>query len=150
MLGSDIKVSYRYTFAVVWLLSRVWVPVTPWTAVHLVSLLLKLRSIESVMPFKHLLLCRPLLLLPSIFPNIRSFPVSQFFESGGQRIGVSASASVLPMNIQDWFPWGWTAWISLQSQETLKSLLQHHSLNVSVLLLSLLNYSSTLTSVLFR
>ena len=96
---------------------------------------------SSVVPFSS---------CPQSFPASGSFPVSQFFASGGQRIGVSASASVLPMNIQDWFPWGWTAWISLQSQETLKSLLQHHSLNVSVLLLSLLNYSSTLTSVHFR
>ena len=48
------------------------------------------------------------------FPASGSFPVSQFFASGGQSIGVSASASVLPMNIQDWFPLGWTGWISLQ------------------------------------
>ena len=48
------------------------------------------------------------------FPASRSFPMCQFFTSGGQRIGVSASASVLPMNIQDWFPLGWTGWISLQ------------------------------------
>ena len=48
------------------------------------------------------------------FPASRSFPVSWFFTSGGQSIGVSASASVLPMNIQDWFPLGWTGWISLQ------------------------------------
>ena len=60
--------------------------------------------------------CHPLLLLPSIFPSIRGFPMSQFFTSGGQSIGVSASASVLPMNIQDWFPLGWTGWISLQSK----------------------------------
>ena len=50
------------------------------------------------------------------FPASGSFPVSQFFTSGGQNIGVSASASVLPMNIQDWFPLGWTGWISLQSK----------------------------------
>ena len=50
------------------------------------------------------------------FPASGSFPMSQFFESGGQSIGVSASASVLPMNIQDWFPLGWTDWISLQSK----------------------------------
>ena len=48
------------------------------------------------------------------FPASRSFPMSQFFTSGGQRIGASASASVLPMNIQDWFPLGWTGWISLR------------------------------------
>ena len=49
-------------------------------------------------------------------PASGSFPMSQFFASGGQTIGVSASASVLPMNIQDWFPLGWTGWISLQSK----------------------------------
>ena len=50
------------------------------------------------------------------FPASGSFPMSQFFTSGGQSIGVLASASVLPMNIQDWFPLGWTGWISLQSK----------------------------------
>ena len=50
------------------------------------------------------------------FPASGSFPMSQFFASGGQSIGVSASASVLPMNIQDWFPLGLTGWISLQSK----------------------------------
>ena len=73
----------------------------------------KLMSIESVMPSNHLILCRPLLFsLFQSFPASGSFPVSQFFASGGQSIGVSASASVLPMNIQDWFPSGWTGWIS--------------------------------------
>ena len=74
-------------------------------------------SIESGMPSNHLILCRPLLLLPSAFPSIRVFfPVSQFFTAGGQSIGASASASVLPMNIQDWFPLGLTGSISFQSQ----------------------------------
>ena len=50
------------------------------------------------------------------FPASGFFPMSQFFASGGQSIGVSASASVLPITIQDWFPWGWTGWISLQSK----------------------------------
>ena len=50
------------------------------------------------------------------FPASGSFPMSQLFASGGQSIGVSASASVLPMNIQDWFPLGWNGWISLQSK----------------------------------
>ena len=50
------------------------------------------------------------------FPASGSFPVSHFFPSGGQSIGVSASASVPPMNIQDWFPLGWTGWISLESK----------------------------------
>ena len=61
---------------------------------------------SSVVPFS----CR------QSFPASASFPVSHFFTSGGQSIGVSASASVLPMNIQDWFPLGWTGWISLQSK----------------------------------
>ena len=51
------------------------------------------------------------------FPTSGSFPMSQFFASGGQSIGVSASVKVLPMNIQDWFPLGWTGWISLLSKE---------------------------------
>ena len=50
------------------------------------------------------------------FPASGSFQMNQFFASGGQSIGISASASVLPMNIQDWFPLGWTSWISLQSK----------------------------------
>ena len=62
---------------------------------------------SSIGPFSSCLQC---------FPASGSFPVSQFFTSGGQSIGVSALASVLPMNIQDWFPLGWTGWISLQSK----------------------------------
>ena len=56
------------------------------------------------------------LLLPSIFSSIRVFPMSQLFASGGQSIGASASALVLPMNIQDWFPLGLTGWVSLLSK----------------------------------
>ena len=66
------------------------------------------------------------------FPASGSFPISQFFASGGQSTGVSASAPVLPMNIQDWFPLGWTGWISWQSKG-LKSLLQHRSSKASIL-----------------
>ena len=66
----------------------------------------KLMSIESVMPPNNLILCSPLLLLPSISPTIRIFQMSQLCASGGQNIGVSASTSVLPMNIQQWFPLG--------------------------------------------
>ena len=67
------------------------------------------------MPSNHLILGLPLLLLQS-FPASGSFQMSQLFTSGGQSIGASASASVLPMNIQDRFPLGWTGWISLQSK----------------------------------
>ena len=85
--------------------------------------------IESVMPSNHLILSRPLLRLPSVFPSKGSFPMSQLFALGGQSIGLSASISVLPMNTQDWSPLGWTGWISLQS----KGLLQHHSSKASLL-----------------
>ena len=94
---------------------------TPWTEACQASLsitsswsLLKLMSIKSVMPSNHLILCLPLFLLPLIFPSIR------VFTSGGQSIGVSASALVLPMNIQDWFPLGLTSLISLQSKWLLR------------------------------
>ena len=102
-------------------LSRVWLLETPWTAARQASLsiinsqsLLKLMAIEFVMPSKHLIFCHPLLLLPSIFPSIRVFSMSHFFTLGGQ--STEASASVLPMNIQDWFPLGLTGLISLHSK----------------------------------
>ena len=82
--------------------------VTPWTAAHQASLsitnsqsLFKLMYIKSMMPSNHLILCHPLLLLPSFFPGNRVFLMSHFLASGGQNIGASASATVLPMNIQD-------------------------------------------------
>ena len=78
--------------------------------------LLKLMSIESVMPSNHLTLCCPLSSHLQSFPASGSFPMSQFFTPGGQGIAASASASVLPMNIQNLFPLGWTGWISLQSK----------------------------------
>ena len=93
--------------------------------------LLKLMSIESVMPSSRLILYHPLLLLLSVFSSIRVFPIELFVASGGQTIEVSVSTSVLPMNIQGWFILGLTGWISLQS--TLKSLLQHHSSKASIL-----------------
>ena len=95
--------------------------VTPWTAAHQASLsfssswsLLKLMSIKSVTPSNHLILCRPLLLTPSIFPSSKVFSnesVSSLHQKA-KSSGTSVSASVLPMNIQDWFPLGWTGWIS--------------------------------------
>ena len=76
--------------------------------------LLKFMSTESVMPSNHLILCHPLLLLPSIFPRVRIFPMSCIFASGGQSIG--PSASVLPVNIQGWFPLRLTGLTSLLSK----------------------------------
>ena len=101
-------------------LSDVQLLATSWTAADQASLsfpiscnLLKLMSIESVMPSNYLILCHSLLLLPSIFPSIRVF----FNGSSNQvaKIWASASASVLPMNIQDWFPLGLMGLISLLS-----------------------------------
>ena len=92
---------------------------TPWTAAHQASLsitnswsLLKFLSIELVMPSSVV----PFSFRLQSFPASESFPMSQFFTSGGQSIGVSASASVFPMNIQDWFPLGLTGLISLLSK----------------------------------
>ena len=92
---------------------------------------LKLMSIESVMPSNHLVLCCPLL-LSSIFPSIRGFSSESVLCIKWQKYCI-ASASVLAMNIQDWFPLEWTGLISLQSQGLFKSLLQHHSSKASVL-----------------
>ena len=104
-------------------LSRVQLFATSWTAARQTSLSIsnsrssfKLMSIVLVMLSNHLILCHPLLFLPSSFTALPSFLMSQFFASGGQSIGVSASASVLPMNIQDWSPLGLNVWISLQSK----------------------------------
>ena len=109
-------------FSSVQSLSHVWLFATLWTAVRQASLsitnsrsLLKLMSIESVMPSNHLILCYPLLLLPSVFPSIRIFSNESVPHISDQSIGSSASASVLPMNIQDWFSLGLTALISLRS-----------------------------------
>ena len=100
---------------------------TPWITARQATLsitnsrsLPKFMSIELVMPSSHLILCCPLL-LPPIPPSIRVFSnESTLFTWGGQSIGVSASASVLPMNTQDWSLLGWTGWISLQSKGLLE------------------------------
>ena len=112
-----------YNTFVVQLFSRVQLFATPWTAASQASLsftlsrhFLKLKSIESMMQSYHLILCCPLLLWLSIFPSISFFQTRWLFESGGQSIGASNSASVLPMNIQGSFPLGLTGFISLQSK----------------------------------
>ena len=108
---------YRNQFSSV---TQLWLFATPWTAARQPSPTPRACSnscpssqwchptiLSSVIPFSSCL---------QSFPTSGSFPMSQFFALGGQSIGVSASASVLPMNIQDWFPLGWTGWISLQSK----------------------------------
>ena len=116
------KFQAEQMFSSVQLLSRLQLLATPWIAACQASLSItnswsppKPMSIESVMPSSHLILCCPLLLLPSIFPSIRVFS-NESGASGGQSIGVSASTSLLPVNIQDWSLLGWTSWISSQSK----------------------------------
>ena len=133
------------------LLSSVRLFATPWTAARQASLsitnsqsLLKLISIEVVMPSNHLILCRPLLLLSFLASG--SFQMSQLFTSDGQSIGVSTSTLVLPMNFQDWFPLRLTCWIFLQYKGLSRvfSKPQFKSINSSAL--SFL-YSPNLTSI---
>ena len=126
-LATKPKKKERNRASSVQLLSRVWLFATLWTAAHQASLsitnsrsLLKPMSTESVMQSNHLILCHPLLLLPSILPSIRAFPMSQF-ASGSQRIGVSASTLVLPMNIQDWFALGWLVWSPCSPRDSQES-----------------------------
>ena len=110
-------------FSSVQSLSRVWLFATPWTAGHQAYLsitnsqsLLKLMPIEWVMPSNHFIPVVPFSSHLQSFPASVSFQMHQFFASGGQSTGISPSTSALPMNIQDWFPSGWTGWISLQSK----------------------------------
>ena len=114
-----------FSWGSVQLLCRVWLFVTPWTAACQASLsitnsqsLLKLMFIESVTSSNCLISSSvvPFSSCLQFFPASWSFPRSQFFASGGQIIRASASASVLPMNIQDWFPLGWTGLIFLRSK----------------------------------
>ena len=106
-------------FSSVQLHSHIRLFATPWTAARQTSLsitnswsLLKLMPIELVMPSSVV----PFFSCLQSFPASGSFPMSQFFPSGGQSIGVSALASVFPKNTQDWSPWEWTSWISMQSK----------------------------------
>ena len=95
---------------------------------------------SSVIPFSSCL---------QSFPVSGSFPMSQFFTSGGQNIGVSASSLVLPMNIQGWFSLGWTGWISLQSKGLSNSLRTTQFRSISSSVLRFL-YSPTLTTSLLE
>ena len=112
--------------------------VTPWTAARQASLsftvswsLLKLMSLSQWCHPTISSFVTPFSCLQS-YPASGFIPMSQFFSSGGQSIGVSVSASVLPMNIQSWFLLGLTGLISLQSKGTVKSLLKHHSSKASI------------------
>ena len=112
-------VMYGCELSSVQLLSHVWLFVTLGLqhtgsmAIANSQSLLKLMTIKLVIPSSLLILCCLLLLLPSIFPSITVFLMSQFLASGGQSTGASALAPVLLMNIQDWFPLGLTGLMSL-------------------------------------
>ena len=124
-MQTKTAMSYYLTsiqFSSVQSLSRVQLFANPWTAARQASLsitnswsLPKPMSIESEMPSNHLILCRPLLLLPSSFPASGSFPMSRLFASGGQSIGALELA--FPMNIQGWFVLGLTGLTSLLSKK---------------------------------
>ena len=123
---------------------------TPWTAAHQASLsitncrsLPKPMSIELVMSSNHLILFSS---CPQSFPTSESFLMSQLFASGGQSIGAPASSSVLPMNIQDWFPLGLPGWISLQSKGLSRVFSNTTLQKIHSSVLSFL-YSPTLTSI---
>ena len=117
---------YRYSsvqFSSFHLLSCVWLFATPWIAASQASLSItnsrssfKLVSIESVMPSSHLILCRPLFLLPPIPPSIRVFSNESTLCMWWPKYWSFSFSNVLLMNTQDWFPLGWTGWISLQSK----------------------------------
>ena len=133
--------------------SYVWLFATLWTAAHQASLsitnsrsLLKLMSIALVMPSNHLILCCPLLLLPSVFLTIRVFSNESVLCIRCQSIGASASASVLSMNIQGWFPLGLTGWISLQSKGLSRVFFKPQFKSINLLALTF-PYSPTLTSI---
>ena len=134
-------------------LSCVWLFATTWTAAHQASLsntnswsLLKLMSIESLMPSNDPILCHPFLLLPSSFPSIRVFSSESALLIRCLSIGVSASALVFSMIIQDWFPLGGTGWISLSPRDTQESSLTPQLKSINSWALSFL-YSLTLTSI---
>ena len=138
-------------FSLVQLLSRVWLFVTPWTAARQASLsitnswsLLKLMFIESVMPSNHLILCHPLLLLPSIFPSIRVFSNESALLIRWPKYW-SFSFNISPSNEHPGLISFRMDWLDLLAvQGTLKSLLQHHSSKASILHFL---YSPTLTSI---
>ena len=87
--------------------------------------------VSDDIPFNHLIICHPFSSCPQSFPALGSFPMSPLFTSGGQSIGASASASVLPMNIQGWFPSGWTGLISSLSKGLSRVISSIHSLKAS-------------------
>ena len=143
--GEQLTFCYCSQFSSVQSLSRVQLFATPWTAARQTSQsitnsqnLLKLMSIESVMPSSHLILCRPLLLLPSIFPSIRVFSNESALHIRWPKYW-SFSISISPSNGHQGLISFRMDWMDLlEVQRTLKSLLQHHSSKAAILLCSAL------------
>ena len=138
---------------VIQLLSSDWLFVTQWTAARQTSLsftiswsLFKLMSIELVMPSNHLNLYFPLSSCPQPLPASGSFPKSHLFASGGKNIGASASESVLPVNIQGWFPLGLTGSISYCPRDSHESSIAPQFKSIDSLTLSFL-YCPTLVPI---
>ena len=145
-----VSVRLKYSsaqFSSVQSLSLVWLFTTPWTAAHQASLsitnswsLLKLMSIESVMPSNHLILCCPLLLLPSVFPSIRVFSNELALHIRWPKQW-SFSFSISPSNDYSGLIYFRIDWFDLLSvQGTLKSLLQDHNSKASILWISIYDY----------
>ena len=128
-----------FSLSVAWLCQHFAVP---WTETCQASLsfaiswsFLKLMSIESMMPSNHLILCCPLLLLPSVFPSIWVFSNELALHQVAKVLGVSASISALPMDIQYWFPLGWTSLICeylFCTALTLKTMVRFHKLQKQI------------------
>ena len=143
---------YVVQFSSVQSLSHVWLFVTPWMAALQASLSLTISQesaqthvhwVSDAIQPSHPLSPTPFPSCPQSFPASGSFLMNDLFRSGGQSIGASASASVLPMNIQDWFPLELTGWISLQ----FKGLSRVFSNTVQVCILLWLNKSINLTNL---
>ena len=144
--------SLQFTFSSVQSLSCVRFFETPWTAARQASLSITISrshsDSHSLSQWCHPAISSSVIPLSSClqsFPGSGSFPMSQLFTSGGQRTGASASASVLPMNIQDWFSFGWTCWISLQSKglsRVFNTTVQKHQFFCTQL-----SFNPTLTSI---
>ena len=143
MVGSNtqiLSITFLRSLSSVQSLSRVWLIATHWTAARQTSLsitnsqsLFKLISTESVMPSKHLILCRPLLLMPPIFPSIRVFSNESTLHMRWPKYW-SFSYSVSPSNEHSGLISIRMDWLDLLAiQGTLKSLLQHHSSKASIL-----------------
>ena len=152
---TDVRINYWgdyfaiYQFSLVQSLSHVQLFVTPWTAACQTSLSRAYSNSCPLSRWYHPIISSYVIPFSSCLqscPASGSFPMSQFFTSGGQSIGVSASASVLQMNVQDWFPLGLTGWITLQFKGLSKVFLQQQFKTINYSVFSFL-YDPNLTTI---